>query len=186
MTDPQEPAPIDRVLERARHVEPEPPEGFVATIMRRVNDLESQRSWWGRLRRARAANPFPVRRLDTGKGAMIMKKVVWGAAVLGAVAIVSVVWLGYPVSGPGTEATVGGAQRSQAASGIDPVQAFVQSDTFDQLMKNKDTRELLQRAVSDASLRGALGEPALARALADPAFQRALAEPAFHQAVRRR
>ena len=176
MTDPQEPAQLDRVLDLARHVEPEPPEGFVATIMRRVDDLEARRSWWDRVRRARAANRFRAPRADTVTGRMIMKKVVWGAAALGAAAIVAVVWLGSPSAGPGTEATVGGAR--------DSVQAFLQSDTFDQLMKNKDTRELLQKAATDASLRGALADPALARAMAEPAFQRALAEPAFHDAVR--
>ena len=84
MTDPQEPAQLDRVLDLARHVEPEPPEGFVATIMRRVDDLEARRSWWDRVRRARAANRFRAPRADTVTGRMIMKKVVWGAAALGA------------------------------------------------------------------------------------------------------
>ena len=60
----------------------------------------------------------------------------------------SVVWLGYPPMGPGTEGTVGGAQRYQAAPAGDKsaalgsmtVQAFLQTDTFDRLMKNPDTQ----------------------------------------------
>ena len=146
-----------------------------------------------------------------------MKKIVWGAAALGAVAIVSVVWLGYPPTGPGTEGTVGGAQRYQAtpagdksaALGDMTVQAFLQTDTFDRLIKNPDSLAVLQKAVADPHSRKrwrtrrsaarwptprwpgrwptpqsprALANPALARALADPAVSRALADAAVQSA----
>ena len=202
MTLPPEPGPdpIDQVLARARDLEPEPNAGFVATIMRRVHDSEARRTLWARWRRARAANLVPVsrvdiarlgtttedRRLTAGAGVLIMRKIVWSVAGLGAVAIAGYVWFGSPPAGPGTEATVGGAQRYQAAAPApanapvaDPVQTFLQSDTFDQLMKNADTRQVLQRAATDPAFRAAFAEPALMEALSEPAFAKAMSEAAF-------
>ena len=80
------------------------------------------------------------------------KKVLWAIAAVGAVALVLSLWLGSPSVGPGTEATVGAAKRSVApqadsvALGSMDVQQFLQSDTFDKLMRNSATRTILQKA----------------------------------------
>ncbi|HYT68922.1 MAG TPA: hypothetical protein VEL51_21035, partial [Vicinamibacterales bacterium] len=70
---------LDRALEQAKAREPEPPLGFVATIMRRVQAIEAGRTAWRRWRRAaRAANLSPSRRVDIarlGNGGFVMKKI---------------------------------------------------------------------------------------------------------------
>src|SRR5829696_1646387 len=120
MTDPVEPGVIDRELERARNQEPEPPQGFVASIMRRVHEVEERRSAWARWRRsARAAKLLPSASVGRGSGGLIMRKIVWAAAAAGAVAIAGFVWFGYPPVGQGTDATIGAAKRFQAAPAPD-------------------------------------------------------------------
>lgn len=190
------PGTVEQAIERARAHEPEPPAWFVATVMRRVHAWEGGQSVWRRWRRAlRASNFSPAPRVGMAgvsihTGGMAMKKVAWTVATLGALAIAAYVWLGYPSVGQGTDATIGAAQRYQAQPAATPapaadasVQAFMQTDTFDRLMKNADTRQLLERAAADAAFRRALAEPAVRAALAEPAFQRALAEPAFRRAI---
>ena len=90
------------------------------------------------------------------------KKVLWAIAAVGAVALVLSLWLGSPSVGPGTEATVGAAKRSVApqadsvALGSMDVQQFLQSDTFDKLMRNSATRAILVKAAHDQAFRDAL------------------------------
>ncbi|HMC78570.1 MAG TPA: hypothetical protein VKH34_15585, partial [Vicinamibacterales bacterium] len=95
-------AALDRVLARAGAIEPAPPLGFVATVMRSVNQAQERMSWWRRWRRSqRATNLLSSRGVDPASngiaaanrryaatGVTIMKKVVWSAAAIGAVAIV--------------------------------------------------------------------------------------------------
>ena len=123
MNVPADPGPLDRALKQASAIEPGPPKGFVATVMRRVHDAHARMSPWRRWRRAgRATNLLSSAGVDpasiaivtdsrryTATGVIIMQKIVWGAAAVGAAAIVSMVWLGYPPIGQGTEGTVGGA-----------------------------------------------------------------------------
>ena len=175
MTSPDEtPTAVDRELERARAQQPEPPPWFVATIMRRVQAWEAGQSAWRRWRRsARASNFSPAPRVGKAEvsiqlGGMVMKKVVWTVAALGALAIAAYVWVGYPPVGQGTDATIGAAQRyqAQAAPAAAPaadmsVQAFLQTDTFDRIMKNPDTRHALQKAASDPAFRKAITDQAL-------------------------
>ena len=175
MTSPDEtPTAVDRELERARAEQPEPPPWFVATIMRRVQAWEAGQSAWRRWRRsARASNFSPAPRVGKAEvsiqlGGMVMKKVVWTVAALGALAIAAYVWVGYPPVGQGTDATIGAAQRyqAQAAPAAAPaadmsVQAFLQTDTFDRIMKNPDTRHALQKAASDPAFRKAITDQAL-------------------------
>ena len=197
--------PLDRALEQAGAVEPDPPLGFVAGVMRRVHDAQIRMSLWRQWRRSVRATNLLTRagvdpasigivadnRRSAATGVIIMKKIVWGAAAVGALAVVSVVWLGYPPMGPGTEGTVGGAQRYQATPAGDKsaelgdmtVQAFLQTDTFDRLIKNPDSRAVLQKAATDPEFQHALANPALGRALADPAVARALANPAVSRAL---
>jgi hypothetical protein len=200
--------PMADMLDGLRAREPEPPAGFVAVVMRRIEAVQESLPFWRRLRRRqiafRTTNLLERQRVNTasssfgqrntrettgGEGSM-MKKVLFTMAAIGAAAIVSSVWFGFPPVGRGTDATVGGAQRYQASAAptVAPdantsVQALLQTDTFDRLMKNKDTRALLHKAASDPALGRALAEPALARALADPSFEKALSEPALARAI---
>ena len=214
---------VDRELTKARAHDPEPPAWFVATVMRRVHAWESGQSFWRRWRRsAKAANFSPAPRVGMAgvsihSGGLAMKKVVWTVATLGALAIAAYVWLGYPSVGQGTDATIGAAQRYQAqptpaaAPAADSsVQAFLQTDTFDRIVKNPDTRHALQKAVSDPAfrkamteqsliallarqemqvalqreiVRSALGQDAFLKAAAEGNFQRSALEPALIKAV---
>ena len=67
------------------------------------------------------------------------------------------------------------------------VQAFLQTDTFDRLMKNPDTHAILRKAAADPRI-SALADPALyagderpgaVRAMNDPALYRAMSDPAL-------
>lgn len=198
---------VERELDKARSHEPAPPEWFAATIMRQVHAWESNQPFWRRWRRsAKAANfsaapSVGMAGVSIQTGGMVMKKVVWTVATLGALAIAAYVWLGYPSVGQGTDATIGAAQRYQAQPAATPapeadasVQAFIQTDTFDRLIKNPDTRHALQRAASDAAYRRALTDQAiiavLARqemraALANDQMRKAMADDAFMDAMAR-
>jgi hypothetical protein len=184
---------VARELDKARSHEPAPPVWFVATVMRRVHAWEAKQPFWRRWRRsAKAANFSPAPRVGMAgvsiqTGGMVMKKVVWTVATLGALAIAAYVWLGYPSVGQGTDATIGAAQRYQAQPAATPapeadtsVQAFIQTDTFDRLIKNPDTRHALQKAASEAAYRQALTDQAIIAVLARQEMRDALA----HQAVR--
>ena len=187
---------LDRELEKARSHEPAPPEWFAAAIMRRVHAWESNLPFWRRWRRsATAANFSPAPRVGMAgvsiqTGGMVMKKVVWTVATLGALAIAAYVWLGYPSVGQGTDATIGAAQRYQAqpAPTAAPVadtsvQAFMQTDTFDQLIKNADTRHAMQKAASDAAYRQALTDQAIIAVLARREMRAALSNELVRKAV---
>ena len=187
---------VDRELEKARTLEPEPPAWFVATVMRRVHAWEAGLPIWRRWRRsARATNFSPAPRVGMAEvsihsGGMVMKKVVWTVATLGALAIAAYVWLGYPPVGQGTDATIGAAQRYQAQPAATPapvadssVQAFMQTDTFDRLIKNADTRHLLEKAAADPGLRAAISNQAVTAAFSQRAFVEALSRQEFRKAV---
>ena len=188
---------VDQALEQARAHEPAPPAWFAATVMRRIQAWEAGRSVWTRWRRSRRASNFSpapgvgMAGVSIHAGGMAMKKVVWTAATLGALAIAAYVWLGYPSVGQGTDATIGAAQRYQAqpAPTAAPVadssvQAFMQTDTFDQLIKNPDTRHALQKAASEAAYRQALTDQAIIAVLARKEMQDALAHSAVRQAMK--
>ena len=188
--------PVELALQEAKAHEPEPPAWFVATVMRRVEAWQGTRSAWTRWRRAaRAANFSPAPRVGMAgvsiqAGGMVMKKMVWTVAALGALAIAAYVWLGYPPVGQGTDATIGAAQRYQAqpAPTAAPVadtsvQAFMQTDTFDRIMKNADTRHLLEKAAADPGLRGSLSNQQVMAAFGQREFVEALARQEFRKAV---
>jgi hypothetical protein len=197
MTSPDEtPTAVDRELERARAQQPEPPPWFVATIMRRVQAWEAGQSAWRRWRRsARASNFSPAPRVGKPEvgiqlGGMVMKKVVWTVAALGALAIAAYVWVGYPPVGQGTDATIGAAQRyqAQAAPAAAPtadmsVQAFLQTDTFDRLTKNADTRHALKKAASDPAFKKALTDPAIIAVLARAEMRAAVTNELVYKAM---
>src|SRR5262245_23787637 len=196
---------LDRAIEAARRREPAPPPGFAASVMRRVAAVDAGFSTFRRWRRSRAAaatNFSHGRGVDpagntrtsgTGRfareGVGVTKKVLWAIAAVGAVIFVLSLWMGSPAVGPGTEATVGAAKRSVApqadtvALGSMDVQQFLQSDTFDKLMRNNATRAILQKAAHDQAFRDMLIDPALQRLFADASFRDVLSKPGFVDAL---
>ena len=199
MTFPDEtPNTVDQAIEQARAHEPAPPAWFAATVMRRIHAWEAGQSAWTRWRRSRRATNFSpapgvgMAGVSIHAGGMAMKKVVWTVATLGALAIAAYVWLGYPSVGQGTDATIGAAQRYQAqpAPTAAPVadssvQAFMQTDTFDRLIKNPDTRHALQKAASEAAYQRALTNQDLIALLARQDMQVALKNDLLRSAMAR-
>ena len=111
------------------------------------------------------------------------RKVMWSVAAAAVLALVAMKFMGYPPTGPGAEGTIGAAARYQAPQigdqdvAVAPdeaaVQAFMQSETFDLLVKDDNARALL----GDASFRTLLASPEFMKALADPQIRTALASP---------
>ncbi|HKE88007.1 MAG TPA: hypothetical protein VKB50_29830 [Vicinamibacterales bacterium] len=116
------------------------------------------------------------------RGRTMARRMLWIVAAAAAVALAALRLPGYPPVDKGTEATIGAAQRYQAApiSSADvkaqdgELQAFLHSDVFRQLaadqvaqqaLKNKD----FQRALADASVRAALASPDVRAAIVDSA-----------------
>jgi hypothetical protein len=93
--------------------------------------------------------------------------------------------------GPGTEGTSGGAQRyvGKQLSAKDvkvadtDVQRFIQSDTFDRLIKNDVTRKALVKAFSEPEVANALRNKHLIMALQDEEVREVLANPVTAQAM---
>jgi hypothetical protein len=105
-------------------------------------------------------------------------KIVAGISAVAAVLLVGVYIVGVPRVDEGADATIGGAQRYQApqlaakdvAVGDTDTQAFLQSETFDRILKDPNARKLL----SDANVRTMLASQELQGALAEPEFAAAL------------
>ena len=112
---------IEKVLEEVNKRQPQPPPGFTASIMRRIEAIQSSLSPWRRWHRARRATNFSYtggvvsnqsqhgRPAAVSGGAIVSKKILWGVVGLGAAAAVSVFFLGIPPVGDGTAGTIGAA-----------------------------------------------------------------------------
>lgn len=194
---------IEDVLVDAGKRQPELPLGFTATVMRGVEAVQAGLSPWRRWRRAgRATNLLRGTRVNTShshmrrpvtaaEGDNVGKKILLGVMGLGAAAAVAMFFLGIPPVGDGTEGTIGAAKRYQGAALSDKdvvvgpmeVQQFLQSDTFDRIMKNDAARNMLMRASQDVELQRMFGEPALMEAFSNAAFQQAFGNAAFQQAL---
>src|SRR6185503_11160265 len=124
---------------------------------------------------------------DRGGEKVMARKTMIGLAAAAAVVLVAFSITGYPPTGKGTEGTIGQANRYQAPQpqmsasdvklGDTAVQEFLQSDTFDRLMKDENARKLL----ADEGVRRALADPALSRAMRDEALRRAMGGDALRQ-----
>src|SRR5262245_41851529 len=197
---------VDRAISEARGTEPGPPPGFAASVMRRVRQAESGFSLYRRWRRSRAAgaanfaashgvdraaNQHSTAGRLAQEGVAVTRKVLWGVATVGAVAMIAMFYFGVPQVGPGTEGTVGGAKRATIAQsgnidlGNMDVQQFLQSDTFDRLMRNDATRSILEKAARNQELRNALTSSAIRAAMSEEAFRSAVSEPAFEELLAR-
>jgi len=210
----QQAAGFDRRLQTVRESlertgPAEPPPGFTATVMRRVVEADARFSIWQRWhRRFRTVwnSRLPHGRRDTSErgwlaaargGHMRTRQILW--AVGGAAAVVVVVGLftGGPRIDQGSEGTVGAAARYRVQQldgkdvvlGDSDIQQFLQSDTFDRLVRDERTRNLLSNAqlrtaLASAEFRAVLANPALASALADADLRAALTDAAFWQALK--
>ena len=106
-------------------------------------------------------------------------KIVWGVSSTAAIVLIGL-WVAglIPPAHDGGEATIGAAKRYQAPqiAGQDvavsdtEAQAFMQSETFDRLLK-------------DPAARKALSSPEMRTMLANAQVRTALAEPAFASAT---
>jgi hypothetical protein len=114
------------------------------------------------------------------RGGIMAKKVLWIVAAAAAIALVALRLAGYPPVDKGTEATIGAAQRYQAPqiSNADvktedaDLQAFLQSDLFQQLTNDPQAQQALRnedfrRALADANVRAALASSDIRAAIAD-------------------
>jgi hypothetical protein len=144
---------LDRLLDALGPAEP--PSDLLTNVMRQVKVTTPAAAT------SRTAMPGHRDNLTHGGTGMGMgKKVMWGLAAAAALALIVMKFTGFPPMGDGTEGTVGAAKRYQApqmapsdvAVAPDEAQAFLQSDTFDRLIKDEDTRQML----ANPSFRGAL------------------------------
>jgi hypothetical protein len=165
---------LDKLLEALGPAEP--PADLLPTVLQQVKAMAS----------AHSAMPGHRDNLTDG-GTGMGKKVMWGLAAAAALALIVMKFTGFPPMGDGTEGTVGAAKRYQApqiaASDVsvapDEAQAFLQSDTFDRLIKDEDTRQML----ANPSFRSALASPEFRSALASPEVAKALSSPELRQAL---
>jgi len=160
----------------------DPPSGFTRQVMARVE---------------RAGGGVTGRILAFGRGGVAMtKKAMWGIAAAAAAVLVVFVVRGFPTVDRGTEGTIGAAKKYQAPQIAendvvlaDPAaQQFLQSETFDHLIKDPQARTLLSnpalmaelkraeftKAIRDEDIRATLHNDALARLFDDALTRNAL------------
>jgi hypothetical protein len=161
--------------------EPDAPAGLIQRVMAEI-EAQSQRP-------ARVAFGWTPR-VIWGGGWVMAKKAMIGVAAAAAAGLVVFAITGYPhIGGNGTEGSVGAAKRAQApqiaASDVntgDPaVQAFLQSETFDHLLKDPDAKKLLEDSSFRADLRDANMRSAIASDEMHAMFAKADLAAAFAQ-----
>jgi hypothetical protein len=169
---------LRRVLDEAAG--DEPPAALAPGVMQRISALPARRP----VARVYRWSPRSV----SGGGMVMAKKVMFGVAAAAADVLISVAITGYPhVSSNETLGAIGAAKRAQApqiaASDVqtgDPaVQQFLQSETFDRLIKDPGTKKLL----SDPSFRSALASANIQSALASSDLRMALANSDLRMAL---
>ena len=180
---------LDRLLDALGPAEP--PADLLANVMRQVKATPPAAAT------SRTATHEHRDNLTDG-GTGMGKKVMWGLAAAAALALIVMKFTGFPPMGEGTEGTVGAAKRYQApqmapsdvAVAPDEAQTFLQSDTFDHLIKDEDTRQMLANpsfrgALASPEFRSALASPEMAKALSSPELRQALSSPELRQALSR-
>jgi hypothetical protein len=164
---------LDTGIDRAKATEIDLPPGFTASVMRRVRAAAEGFSFLTRWSRRSAVSRFGYTTNSTG-GRTVTKKVLIGTVAAAAIVFGVAYFTGYPpILSPGTEATIGAAQRYQAKQMSDKdvvlgnaaAQTFLQSETFDRLMKNDKARNFLKKASKDPDMKKALMDPQLLRLL---------------------
>ena len=164
----------------------EPPADFSSQVMQAITDSHGHVDINRTLKPSERRLSFGERLSQLIDGRFGMgKKVMWGLVATAAVALLVMKVVGYPPI-DGAQGTVGAAKRYQAdqiapadVKVDDSAQAFVQSDVFDQLVKDPNARQLL----ASPSFRSALAAPEFRSALASPDFTRALLSADFRNAL---
>jgi hypothetical protein len=196
---------LSQALEEAR--DDQPPTGLAPQVMQRIARVPARRSV------AQVIQWMP--RSNSRGGRVMAKKVMFGVAAAAAIVLISVAITGFPkVNSTGTLGAISAAKRAQApqinAADVktdDPsVQQFLQSDTFDRLMKDPNTKKLLadpqyrvmladtnihaalinsdvRAAIADANVQAALANDAVKAAFADSAFVAAFSKADFRAAL---
>jgi hypothetical protein len=169
----------------------EPPAEFVAQVLWRTSQRRRPETW--------ARHTVHKR----GEGAVMAKKALVGLASAAAV-VLGVSWyVGFPPTSH-TEGAIGAAQRyrteqikqSDVKVANPELQAFLQTDTFDRLIHDKQAVAALSNpalqqllaaggasAMGSAAVDQALTDSSILQALAAPSVQQALAAPGFLQVV---
>src|SRR5947207_3785354 len=147
MTNQDQEHRVSQLIEELGPVEP--PAGLAREVMAKIS-LEARQP------RAR------VIRFEKG-GVTMIRKAMWGLAAAAAIVLAVYSVTGFPPIGRGTEGTIGAAQKYQAQQisasdvklGDAAVQSFLQSEEFDQLLKDPDAKELMGNSALRAYLRDA-------------------------------
>jgi len=137
----------------------DPPAGFAHQVMERISLENSDRN------RGQIV-PFHKR------GSVMTRKVLWGVAAAAAVVLGVYTFTGFPPVDRGTEGTIGAAQKYQAPQigdkdvvlGDTAAQEFLQSDTFDKLLKDPQARSL----IGDKDVQAQLRNLAFVQAIRNP------------------
>jgi hypothetical protein len=194
---------LDRTLQEVER--PEPPAGLTETVMKEVTEIEAGLSRWRRWRRAahsrRITNFLSQQgvvwfRTKEGRqaaaqgGAIVRTKILWGVTGVAATALVSIFVFGYPpIGNSGTEGSIGAAQRYQGATFSmkdvkvpdSEVQQFIQSDTFDRLLKDSTARNALLAMFNNEALAEALANPMVAAMLANSETRNGFLQPTMKE-----
>jgi hypothetical protein len=170
-----------RALDQARREESPPNlvEGVMREIRERTPVRPRQLSAPARVLGSRSPEMWSSanRRPLSGGGSMSTKKVLLGVAAVAVIAIGYFAITGWPPVGPGTEGTVGAAQRyrSEQIAGKDvqvesgDLQAFMQSELFHKLMTDESARKAITAPEVQAAFASAAGRAFLASQAANAA-----------------
>jgi sulfur transfer complex TusBCD TusB component (DsrH family) len=201
-----------------------PPTGFSDRVMAEVSAVSPPRPAWHRRAASLAGTLghqlFPwfahsseqgngssesFRRAGiAGGGVIVAKKVLWGVAGLAVVVILAVVYFNGRTVDQGAQGAIGAADRYRGAQpgSVDAktgnAQAFLQSDTFDKMMKSKEVRSLLangdvcalladdavQAALRDSDVQAAMMDDSVEAALKNAKLQSALQDETMQSALR--
>jgi len=149
----------------------DPPSDFAAEVLSKIEHAQIERTHV-----QVSSNVVPFR---SGGFAMTMtKKAMWGLAAAATIILAVFVARGFPIVDRGTEGAIGAAKKYQAPQltnsdvvvGDAAAQEFLQSETFDRLIKDPQAVSLL----SNADLRAALGRQGFADALRDVKIRQSL------------
>jgi hypothetical protein len=176
---------VQSMLGKRQMREVAPPAELQAAIMKEVVSAEGRFSAWRRWQRARrgtaladqvaarTGSPRDQTQWDLdraslswgGRGAVLL-----GISALAVVVIATFAITGFPPGSRVTEGTIG-------RSNTDGLQKFLESDTWDRLMKSRPMQTELRAIFSDQRLMSALADPELSARLATRDLASALATP---------
>ena len=122
--------------------------------------------------------PHSIRPLTFQRGVIVNKKILFGLAAAAAIVLAVITYNSNPPATVGTEATIGAAQRAQAPQiassdvklGDTSTQDVLQTEEWDQILKDQDLRTALQDEnfrtnLLDVEYRNALADATLLRGI---------------------